>query len=324
MQGKAELITEERVKELLLEKDKILILTHKSPDGDTLGTGTALWRVLQSLGKTARVENSDTIPVKYAYLFDGLVATDFVPEYIIAVDVADPKLLGDKLSVYAERVDLCIDHHSSNLHYATELLCRPADGAAALTLYRVLKLMEVPMTPAIATSLYTGLATDTGCFRYSNTTSELMRAAADLMDAGADHADINVRMFETKSLAYFRLLQTVLAGLRMYCNGQVAVFKVTQDMMAQAGATEDMLDAIAPMSRQIAGVKAGITMKQTADGTYKFSLRTHEPLDASEMGRLLGGGGHARAAGTGVVTDEEVALSKLLDWTAEQLHCEVS
>jgi len=312
-----------RVGEQLRANDKILILTHKSPDGDTLGTGAALCRVLQQMGKQARVENSEPIPEKYRFLLEGLAQPDFDPEYIIAVDVADPKLLGDKLSVYADRVDLCIDHHPSNLYYAKEVFCRPEDGAAALTLYRILKEMGEPITPDIATDLYTGLSTDTGCFRYSNTSSEALRVAADLIDAGADNAGINVRMFETKSLAYFRLFQKVLAGLRLYCKGQVAVFKVTREMMEETGATEDMLDAIAPFSRQIAGVKAGVTMKQQADGRYKFSLRTHEPLDASAICQLIGGGGHARAAGSGIVEDEEEALSVILKFMALKLDCGV-
>lgn len=313
-------IDSDRVAELLQEKDNILILTHKNPDGDTLGCGVALCRVLQGLGKNARVENSDIIPKRYSYLFEDLQVMDFEPEFIVAVDVADTKLLGERLEgLYSDRVDLCIDHHGSNREFAKELYLRSEDGAASLSLYRIIKKMGVPVTPQIATALYTGLSTDTGCFRYSNASSECYRVAAELIDSGADSARINVLMFETKPLSYFRLLTEVLAGMRTFCNGRVIVLKVTRDMFDRTGATPDQCDAIAAMSRQVEGALCGITMKEKQGGGYKLSLRTHEPLDAAQLCRLLGGGGHARAAGCDSGEDEEASLKILIEAITEAL-----
>ncbi len=307
-------IDSDRVAELLQEKDNILILTHKNPDGDTLGCGVALCRVLQGLGKNARVENSDIIPKRYSYLFEDLKVMDFEPEFIVAVDVADTKLLGERLEgLYSDRVDLCIDHHGSNREFAKELYLRSEDGAASLSLYRIIKKMGVPVTPQIATALYTGLSTDTGCFRYSNASSECYRVAAELIDSGADSARINVLMFETKPLSYFRLLTEVLAGMRTFCDGRVIVLKVTRDMFDRTGATPDQCDAIAAMSRQVEGALCGITMKEKQGGGYKLSLRTHEPLDAAQLCGLLGGGGHARAAGCDSGEDEEESLRILIE-----------
>lgn len=313
-------IDSDRVAELLQEKDNILILTHKNPDGDTLGCGVALCRVLQGLGKNARVENSDIIPKRYSYLFEDLKVMDFEPEFIVAVDVADTKLLGERLEgLYSDRVDLCIDHHGSNREFAKELYLRSEDGAASLSLYRIIKKMGVPVTPQIATALYTGLSTDTGCFRYSNASSECYRVAAELIDSGADSARINVLMFETKPLSYFRLLTEVLAGMRTFCDGRVIVLKVTRDMFDRTGATPDQCDAIAAMSRQVEGALCGITMKEKQGGGYKLSLRTHEPLDAAQLCGLLGGGGHARAAGCDSGEDEEESLRILIDAITEAL-----
>lgn len=307
-------IDSDRVAELLQKKDNILILTHKNPDGDTLGCGVALCRVLQGLGKNARVENSDIIPKRYSYLFEDLKVMDFEPEFIVAVDVADTKLLGERLEgLYSDRVDLCIDHHGSNREFAKELYLRSEDGAASLSLYRIIKKMGVPVTPQIATALYTGLSTDTGCFRYSNASSECYRVAAELIDSGADSARINVLMFETKPLSYFRLLTEVLAGMRTFCDGRVIVLKVTRDMFDRTGATPDQCDAIAAMSRQVEGALCGITMKEKQGGGYKLSLRTHEPLDAAQLCGLLGGGGHARAAGCDSGEDEEESLRILIE-----------
>lgn len=306
-------IESSRVIELIKEKDNVLILTHKSPDGDTIGSGVALCRLLLAMGKKARVENSEVIPDRYSYLFENLEMPEFEPEYIVAVDVADTTLLGDKLSVYADKVDLCIDHHGSNREYAKELHLCADDGAAALTVYRIFKEMGAKITPEIADALYTGISTDTGCFRYANASSECYTAAADLIALGARSAFINVLMFETKPLAYFTLLKDTLAGMRMFCDGKVCVMKVTQEMLRSSGATLEHCDAISAMSRQIEGVMVGITMKEREDGKFKFSLRTYDPIDAAKLCGAFGGGGHMRAAGCSPDMDGEEALQKLVD-----------
>ena len=327
-------IESSRVIELIKEKDNVLILTHKSPDGDTIGSGVALCRLLLAMGKKARVENSEVIPDRYSYLFENLEMPEFEPEYIVAVDVADTTLLGDKLSLYADKVDLCIDHHGSNREYAKELHLCADDGAASLTVYRIfkemgakiteciydiLKKMHIKITPLIATALYTGISTDTGCFRYANASSECYTAAADLIALGARSAFINVLMFETKPLSYFTLLKDTLAGMRMFCDGKVCVMKVTQEMLRSSGATLEHCDAISAMSRQIEGVMVGITMKEREDGKFKFSLRTYDPIDASKLCGAFGGGGHMRAAGCTPDMAGEEALQKLVDMIADEL-----
>lgn len=313
----------EQVYDLLRNHDDFLILTHKSPDGDTLGCASALTRVLLTMGKKARFENSDVIPGKYQFLYEDIPSLEFEPEYIIAVDVADTKLLGQKLSVYADKVDLCIDHHISNRRYAKYLHLNADDGAAALTLYRIFTTCGIEITPAIANDLYTGLSTDTGCFRYTNANAEAYRAAAGLIELGADNGKINELMFETKPLSYYKLVQETLKGMRMFCDSKVCVFKVTQDMLNRTGATEDQCDALCSMSRTIEGVEVGITMKQRKDGGYKFSLRTRDKLDASEICRLLGGGGHVRAAGCDAGPDEEASLQTMLQFISQKLHTTV-
>lgn len=307
-------IDTKRVIELLNGAEDVLILTHKNPDGDTLGCGVSLCRVLRAQGKRANVINGDIIPKRYDYLFENLEPQDFNPKFIVAVDVADNKLLGDKLNeLYGDKVDLCIDHHGTNVEYAKELYLNANDGAASLTLYRIFKEMGVDITPDIATALYTGLSTDTGCFRYSNASSEAYRVAADLIDLGADNANINVLMFETKPIEYFNLLAETLNGMRTFCDGKVIVLKVTKEMLERTGATPDQCDAIAAMSRQVGGALCGITMKEKPQGGFKFSLRTHDPLDAAKICATFGGGGHMRAAGCDAPSgEEEEILSKMI------------
>lgn len=312
-------IDENRAIELLTKHDKILILTHTNPDGDTLGCGTALCHVLRNMGKLANVVNSDEIPRRYSYLFEGLEPLDFEPEYVVAVDIADTQLLGDNLYAYKDSINLCIDHHGSNCEYADELFLCPEDGAAALTIYRLIKKMGAPITKPIANALYTGMSTDTGCFRYSNANSEIYRAAADLIDLGADNPKINTLMFETKSPAYFKLLQEVLNGMRVFCDGKCVVLKVTQEMFNRTGGNSEMCDAIAAMSRQMEGALCGITMKEREDGHYKFSLRSHHPIDSAKICSQFGGGGHMRAAGCEPEGDAEKALQRMLDILCAEL-----
>lgn len=308
----------ERVGTILRESEDVLILTHKNPDGDCLGTGAALCRYLLKEGKRATVVNDAPIPEKFAFLFEGLPQETFEPKTIIAVDIADTTLLGT-LSDYADRVDLCIDHHVSNKLYAKETYLCPDDCAAALSLYRVFSTLGIKIDPLMANALYTGLSTDTGCFRYSNANAEAYRAAADLIELGADNAMINVKMFETKPYSEFMVLADAFSRLRMFCDGKVSVLKISQDMLRARDADTDSFDFVTAMSRQIEGVLCGITMKQQEDGHYKISLRTHEPLDASALCALLGGGGHQRAAGCDAGPDEEASLKTLLNAVSEQL-----
>lgn len=307
-----------RVGEVLAESEDVLILTHKNPDGDCLGTGTALCRYLLREGKRATVANSDPIPEKFSYLFEGLPQEEFTPKTIVSVDVADPKLLGS-LQSYENEVDLSIDHHVSNKLFAKETYLCPDDGAAALSLYRVFKTLGIAIDEKMANALYTGLSTDTGCFRYSNANAECYRAAAELVDLGADNAWINMKMFETKPFSEFMVLADAFSNLRMFCDGKVSVLKVSQNMLKQHNADVDSFDFVTAMSRQIEGVLCGITMKQQEDGMYKISLRTHDPIDASALCSLLGGGGHVRAAGCNAGEDEEASLQVLLNAVSKEL-----
>ena len=178
----SELLSVEQTAELLKAVDKILILTHQYPDGDTLGSGFALCRALHAMGKAARVECSDAIPEKYGYLYASMQqSADFEPEFICAVDTADARLLGERLSVYEQRVSLCIDHHASNTHYAKKLLLIPEYAAAAMIIARYPRL-GVEIDRDMAACIYTGIATDTAVQICQTQPRIPCRMAADMMD----------------------------------------------------------------------------------------------------------------------------------------------
>ncbi len=305
--------------ELLNAADNILILTHRNPDGDTLGSGFALMHALRSTGKKAKVLCCDEIPKKYFYMF-GEKQEDFSAEYTVAVDVADIKLLGNGLSrEFENKIDLCIDHHGSNTEYADNLLLRSC-AATCEIVYDIVNALGVEITPLIADCLYTGISTDTGCFLFSNVTPETHIIAADLIKKGADYVNINKVMFETKSIGYFKLEELALNTIKTYFGGKCAVMSITQKMLSESGTDESDCDGIAGIPRKIDGVLVGVTVRERNDGSYKVSLRSHEPVDSAKICKLMGGGGHARAAGCEIDSDAlESEKAKLLSIIEDEL-----
>lgn len=304
------MMTRTETAKLLKEVDNVLILTHQSPDGDTLGCAYSLCRALQKLGKKAKITCADVIPDKYSYMFDAIEEQEFEHQYVVAVDVADTKLLGKALSQYADCVDLCIDHHGSNTRYAKKLLLDEC-AACCEIVYDVINFMGVEMDERIAECIYTGISTDTGCFKYSNTTGHSHIIAAKLMDTGFDFFKINRLMFEIKSRELIELELKVWEGIEYYIDGKVAVMTLTKDMIDNA--EPGTLESIAPMPRQVEGVRCGVTLKQHDDEVYRISVRTGHELNASSICARLGGGGHIRAAGCSCQGTRQQVLDKLLN-----------
>ena len=308
----SERVTVSQAAALLREADRILILTHHFPDGDTLGSGYALCRALRALGKQARVVCNDAIPEKYAYRWEGMETQDFEPAFVCAVDVADEKLLGETLQPLAAQTELCIDHHGSHRPFEKRLLLDAAMGANAMIILQVIEELGVTLDVPMADCLYTGIATDTGCFKYSNTTPLTHRMAAQLMEVGAHAEPINRAMFDIKSRARLSLEQQALQSMTFYAEGRIAVMKITEEMLTTSGACEGDLEGLSPLPRQIEGVWVGATLRRKEDGSYKVSIRTGAHADASEICALLGGGGHARAAGCTLSGSDEAVLNELL------------
>ncbi|MBQ8684428.1 MAG: DHH family phosphoesterase [Clostridia bacterium] len=310
-------ISEQEAAQRLLGADNILLLAHQYPDGDTLGSNFALYLALQALGKTVRVACEDVIPEKYDYMDVSASMPDFEPTFICALDVADAKLLGSGMQeAYGDRVDLCIDHHSTNTGYAAETCVDASCAACAMIILRVIRLLEVELTPAIAQCVYTGIATDTGCFKYANADALAHRMAADCMDLGIPYEMINRVNFDMKSRARIELERMALDNMEFYHNGRVALMVITNNMVATSGATENDLEGLPPIPRQIENVWVGITLRQKADGNYKISVRTGTHADAAAVCALLGGGGHNRAAGcapSGTLDEAKAAILQAVE-----------
>ncbi len=296
--------------ELLKAHDNFLILTHAHPDGDTLGSGFGLCSALRLLGKKANVACADEIPEKFKFLTaEG--NQEFEIETVISVDVADTKLLGGLQEEYADKVLLNIDHHGTNIGFAEQLYLEADSASACECVYKVIKELGVEVTPFIADCLYTGMATDTGCFKFSNTTPRTHIFAAELMQAGAQFSEINRVMFEVKTKNRLEMERRVLEQIEYIADGRCAFMTFTQQMIKETGCDSSDMDGITALSRQIEGVQIGVTVREKTDGRWKVSIRTYEPYDAAAICRVFGGGGHIRAAGCEFGCDLEETKAQL-------------
>ncbi len=279
---------------VLKQKNNYEILTHNYPDGDCLGCGYGLCLALRQIGKKANVITTDK-PKIFSFITDLVENESFVPEFIISTDVAAEKLLGKNEKKYKGRIDLCIDHHASNTIEAEYRYIDSQAAAAGEIIYELIKELSAEITVDIANCLYTAVATDTGCFCYTNTTSRTLRIAADLLDLGCDSAYINKVMFDTKTKRRIELEREILDKMVFCADDKCAMIYTTCEMVEGMG--DDETEGIASIPRQIEGVKLGITIREKQGGEYKVSARTNGDVDACAFCARFGGGGHIGAAG---------------------------
>ncbi len=298
--------------ERLLSADNVLIICHKNPDGDTLGSGAALYWALKSLGKTAAVFCADPIHDRYGYMELEVFYGQFKPAYIVAVDIAGQQLFGEAASAYVDNVNLCIDHHGSNSGFAECLLLDETAAATCEIMYDLILEMGIAIDARIANCLYTGVSTDTGCFRFNNTTARSHTVTAKLIELGADIGVLNELLFQNKTKQRIAMEQLALSTLEYHFDGSCALICVTREEVARIGIDNGDLEGITSIPRSIEGVLVGITMRQQPSGSFKISVRTKVGIDAVRIAASLGGGGHQQAAGCEVLGSKEHAKEAVL------------
>ena len=282
----------------LLCHDNFCILTHQRPDGDTIGSSATLCLGLRQLGKTAHILDNPEITEKYKPLHQGLTkAAADDGDTIVSVDIAAASLLPQNAKPLLERIALRIDHHFSATSFTPEELVDHTAGACGEIVYDVLMEMGVKLDKSIAISLYTAVSTDTGCFRYPNTTAHTLRVAAACHDTGADLHFVNQQLFDTNSLAKLRIQGWIAENTHFFGDGKLAVCAIPLSIEQDLGVNEDDMDNISGFPRSIEGVCMSATLRQTADGGIKVSVRAVPGYDASAVCAKFGGGGHKGAAG---------------------------
>lgn len=277
--------------------DHFCILTHRRPDGDTIGSAAALCRALRRMGKTANVLENPEVTDRYKPLMEGLT----IPEpgdgdLIVAVDVAEDGMLPKAFSYLRNSVDLRIDHHSSGREYAPNSLVDSESASCAEIIFDILMELEVELDKATAEALYVGTSTDTGCFRYANTTVHTFDTAAECAAAGADVFGWNQLLFETNSLAKLRLQGWIAEHTKLISDGKIAVCALPKAVEEQIGVNEDDMGNLSSFVRSIEGVCLAGLLREHENGC-KISVRAVPGWDAAAVCEQFGGGGHAGAAG---------------------------
>ncbi len=292
--------------------DRAVILTHRRPDGDTVGSAAALCLGLRQLGKTAYILDNPELTDKYRPYFEGLTCGSIGgDDTVIAVDVAAEDMFPKGL-VLPRPIDLAIDHHGTNSGYAAESLIRPDRAACGEIIFDVLRELGAEIAGPAAEALYVAVSTDTGCFRYSNVTANTLRTAAALLEAGVDAYAVNRKMFELKRFARLKLEAYLTETMRFYAGGRIGVCLIPADIRERLGLTEDDVDDISGFARMIEGVELAAMLRQMP-GSVKLSLRSGKLYDSGAICKSLGGGGHFSAAGASLHPDPGTAERQLLE-----------
>ncbi len=304
----------------MLSRDNVMIITHRSPDGDTVGTAYALKRVFENRGKSATVVCSDEIGKRLRFISDGAYKLDEPTDIgcVIAVDTATVDLMGEKLKKYADKVDYCIDHHITNTNYAKCTFLNSSASSTGEYLYDLLKEAKVEIDGYIAEKLYAAIAFDTGCFKYSNVTPHTHMVAAELLEYGMNFEDINRRLFDIASFEQLKIEQEVLMAVERYRDNTVTILVLTQDMLKKVGTDID-IDGLTAITRRIEGTLIGISIREMSDGVIKVSFRSMDDrVDVSKIAAKFGGGGHKRASGCSFNAPIDEVKNRILDGVFEE------
>ncbi len=307
-----QILTKEQTAEYLSQNDNYVILTHRRPDGDTLGSAAVLCRGLRKLGKTAHILRNPEITAKYAHLHEGLT-TDTVKDgdILVAVDTASANMLPEAFSAYADRIALRIDHHATASSFTKMELVEPGAAACGELIAGVLSLMGVRLDKPMANALYTAISTDTGCFRYANTTAKTFEVAAYCAYISDELFAINQALFDTNSLGRLRLQGWLVEHAIFLENGAIAICPLPKAVEEELGLTEDDLENISGFPRSIEGVKIAATLREDGENRIKISVRAVPGYDAAAICAQFGGGGHKGAAGASMTCTMDEAVEKI-------------
>ena len=285
----------------LLTHDRFTVLSHRRPDGDTIGSTAALCLGLRQLGKTAHVLYNAEVSSRFAWLHEGLTKESVEEgDCVVSVDVASPGMLPKAFQHLLGRIDLRIDHHASATSFTEAELVDGGSASCAELVWDVLNMMGVKMDKAIGEAVYVGVSTDTGCFRYANTTAHTFAVAAECARAEARIYALNQELFETNTLGRLRMQAWIVDHMQLLRGGEMAICAIPKAVEERIGVTEDDMDNISSFPRTVAGVCMAATLRETSDGDVKMSVRAIPGYDATKVTVPFGGGGHKGAAGASV------------------------
>lgn len=304
-----------------------LVVSHVQPDGDAISSTAVVSWLLERMGKKAVLVNESELPSRLSYLyhFDQIVSLkqqklEASFDAVIAVDCADNRRIGEVSSLFPEGCELLnIDHHPTNNRFGTVNVIRPDAAATAEILFDLIE--RAGLTPDLdcATAIYTGLLTDTGGFRYSNTSPRVMEIAARLLAIGVSGSKLADHLLEKMTIAKLKLLQLSLARLTFSDDLKIGWVHIGKNDIADCGAVPEDLEGIVNYALNVDGVEVGILFKETSDGAVKASLRSAGKADVAAIAQAFGGGGHVRASGCRLDGPMEEAVKSLVETVRKAL-----
>lgn len=315
-------MTKKEVLSFFERNDRYIIVCHVNPDGDAIGSALGLAGVLEAMGKACKVACASPFPQPFSFLRKGLrlsmeKESENGGETIIAVDTASTGQWGALWQQYG-RCDLSIDHHSSHENFS-DLEYNDFSAASTTVIIHELATLAGITSPEIADAVFTGLTTDTGCFKYPNTDIRAHEVAIAAIRQGANVKMINKLMFETKSKSEMELWRMILNSIEYFCDGKIAIVTVTQAMRKKSGFSNDDLGELASIPRQIEGVIFGITIKQQNRSSCKISVRSNSGASSQRLAAMFGGGGHENAAGCTIKGSQKQVKQLLVEAAAAEI-----
>lgn len=320
----------ERVAAELRARDRFLLTAHEGPDGDALGSLLGMHRLLGQLGKDSVMflpAKEFPLPIEYRFLPLEEVfhepPADMADRTIVFLDCGNVDRMPVDFLTEGGNFTINIDHHHDNTRFGDLNLVQVDASCTAEIVFDLARLLEVPLTPEMASALYVGLITDTGKFMYENTNAHTHRVAAELIEAGVDVDDTYRRLYEHVPLEKLRLISRALDGIQLHCDGRLVVSYITSADYEATGAGEEMTEGVIDHLRSIEGTKVAAVIRDLGNrgrAARKVSLRSSEgDVDVSAIARKGGGGGHKRAAGFSTDLEFDDLVAYLRDEVTAQL-----
>ncbi|WDC84007.1 bifunctional oligoribonuclease/PAP phosphatase NrnA [Caloramator sp. mosi_1] len=293
----------DELKKIIDSYNDFAVVSHTSPDGDSMGSILSLYNLLLDLNKNVDVFVEGQAPNKFSFLngfYNIKNVNQFNNKYecLFVLDCGDEDRLGDCKELI-EKADIIvnIDHHITNTNFGNINLVDSKASSVGEMLYEIYANLDFNITRIIAECLYTSIVSDTGGFKFSNTSSKTMKIIANLIDTGINFTNIYYRIIDLKTLNGIKLMSKVTSTLKTYLDGKVATIKLTKQMLEECEATEDEAGELVNIARDIENVEVGILIKEIDLDTYKISFRSKDYFDVKDIALKYGGGGHIKAAG---------------------------
>lgn len=307
------------------KSENIAILPHVYADGDALGSCLALGLALKKLNMDVKIYLEEDIPYVYSFLPGKELAEVYFRqqdsyETVIALDTGDMERLGSRAEIFRKaHTTINIDHHKTNTEFAYYNYVQASSAAVGEIVYELIKTMGVDIDKDMSTCLYVAISTDTGGFKYSNTTSQTHQIAGNLIKNGLNIAEISRQIFDSTSYEKVKVIGEAINALELLENGKVSLITITDEILKRVKAKEEDCDGIVNIGRNIRGVEVAAVLRQRDSGEVKVNLRSNEYVDVSAIASMFGGGGHKRAAGCTVNNSLDKVREMLLNDIKEVL-----